>query len=156
MLNNMSQALRVMNQSQTSPSLTLFRKAYAKGKKARLMAALRNEDNHLISIEEIAEGREIHSRCFQGLQTIPINLIQGSESRSDDFDRNFNPIKKHEMHRWMRIAELRMRGRALPAVDLIQIGEQYIVVDGHHRISVAKALGERYIEANVTRWRYIE
>ena len=153
MLNNMSQEMRVLYQSQTRAGLTLFRKAYAKGKKARLIATFKNEDNHLLSFEQFIEGKEIHSRYYFGLTTVQINMIQGSESRSEDFDRAFNPIKKHEMHRWMRIAEFRLRGSALPAVDLVQIGELYMVVDGHHRISVARSLGEEFIEANVTRWQ---
>lgn len=155
MFNNLSQAQQVMTQSQTKRELVLFRKAYAKGKKAKFLDALINEKNQLLTIEEITKGKQIHSRCYSGLETVSIDMIQGSESRSDDFDRNFNPIKKHEMHRWMKVAEIRLRGRSLPAVELIQIDDQYIVVDGHHRISVAKSLGEKYIEANVTRWRYV-
>jgi hypothetical protein len=152
MLNNMSTAINVMNQTHTRPGLTLFRKAIAKGKKARLIAALKHEDIHLFSIEEITEGKSIHSQCYCGLRTVAINMIQGSDSRSEDFDRFFNPLKTHEMHRWMRVADIRLRGSALPAVDLIQIGELFFVMDGHHRISVAKALGKEFIEANVTHW----
>jgi hypothetical protein len=153
MLNNLSQVQRVMNQSQIKRELVLFRTAYAKGRKGKLLAALFDENNQLLTIDEITKGKGIHSRCYCGLKTVPINMIKGSESRSDDFDRDFNPVKKHEMHRWMRVAEIRLRGRSLPAVELIQIEDQYVVVDGHHRISVAKALGESYIEADVTRWR---
>ncbi len=42
---------------------------------------------------------------------------------------------------------------ALPPVDLIQLGDTYFVRDGHHRISVARALGYAYIDANVTVWQ---
>jgi hypothetical protein len=38
-------------------------------------------------------------------------------------------------------------------VELIQIGEVYFVQDGHHRISVARALGQRTIEAQVVVWQ---
>jgi len=153
MFNNLSQAQQVMTQSQTKRELVLYRTAYAKGKKGKFLAALFDVNNQLLSIEEIIEGKDVHSRCYCGLKTVPINMIKGSESRSEDFDKAFNPLKKHEMHRWMRVAEMRLRGRALPAVELIQIGERYIVIDGHHRISVARALGEKFIEANVTRWQ---
>ncbi len=37
----------------------------------------------------------------------------------------------------------------LPPVELIQIGHEHFVRDGHHRISVARALGEYDIEAEV-------
>ena len=42
------------------------------------------------------------------------------------------------------------RGEALPPVDLMKIGEIYFVRDGHHRVSVARALGARDIDAYVT------
>jgi hypothetical protein len=152
MFENMSQAQRVMNQSQTKAGLVLFKKAFSNGQRSKILAALINTDNQLLSLEEITQEKDIHTRCYRGLTTVPIAKIQGSESRSEDFDRNFNPLKKHEMHRWMRVAEMRLRGKPLPAVELIQIGDRYIVIDGHHRISVARALGEKFIEANVTRW----
>jgi hypothetical protein len=153
MLNSMSTAQMVLNQTQTKGALFLFRRAFAKGKKDRLLAALTNKKNHLLSIEHISNGKEIYPRNGSGLQTVPIKMIQGSEGRSEDFDRSFNPIKTHNMHRWMGVATQRLKGSALPAVDLVQIGELFFVMDGHHRISVARALGEKFIDANVTLWK---
>jgi hypothetical protein len=40
----------------------------------------------------------------------------------------------------------------LPPVVLVQVGDVYFVRDGHHRISVARALGQLDIEAEVTVW----
>jgi hypothetical protein len=42
------------------------------------------------------------------------------------------------------------RGEAMPPVDLLRIGEIYFVRDGHHRVSVARALGHTDIDAYVT------
>ncbi len=39
---------------------------------------------------------------------------------------------------------------APPTVELIKIGDAYAVRDGHHRTSVAWALGEEFIDAQVT------
>jgi hypothetical protein len=71
--------------------------------------------------------------------------IRGSESRSSDFDRDFNPLHDHNRRRWLNVAAARQRGKALPLVKLIQVGDVYFVRDGHHRISVARALGQRSI-----------
>jgi hypothetical protein len=38
-------------------------------------------------------------------------------------------------------------------VKLIRVEEIYFVRDGHHRISVARALGQRTIEAQVVVWQ---
>jgi ParB-like chromosome segregation protein Spo0J len=35
----------------------------------------------------------------------------------------------------------------------VDLDDTYFVIDGHHRISVAKMLGQREIEAEVTVWR---
>jgi hypothetical protein len=42
------------------------------------------------------------------------------------------------------------RGESMPPVDLVKVGEIYFVRDGHHRVSVARALGRTDIDANVT------
>ncbi|NMC53097.1 MAG: ParB N-terminal domain-containing protein, partial [Chloroflexi bacterium] len=55
--------------------------------------------------------------------------------------------------RWTRIGMLMMMGEPLPAVELIQVGDEYYVRDGHHRISAARALGYRHIDAVVTAWQ---
>ena len=57
----------------------------------------------------------------------------------------------HTRSRWLSIAVARLNGQAMPAVELIKVGAAYAVRDGHHRISVARALGESFIEAEVVR-----
>lgn len=153
MFSLMNQAQSTMYQTYGKGDLTLFTHAFARGKKARRRAALLNQNNRLLSIEQITVGKTVHTQTYRGLMPVPIRLIQGSEERSRDFDRAFNPIRKHNMHRWMAIAMERLRGRQLPAVDLIQIGDVYVVKDGHHRISVARAMGEEYIDAKVILWQ---
>ena len=83
---------------------------------------------------------------------MPLGQIVGSEGRGEDFDRDFNPTNEVNRKRWISVAACRLQGQALPLVELIQIGERYFVRDGHHRISVARALKQEYIEALVTVW----
>lgn len=51
------------------------------------------------------------------------------------------------------MAVARQQGKALPPVRLVQVGDLYFVRDGHHRISVARALGQQDIKARVTIWQ---
>ncbi len=51
--------------------------------------------------------------------------------------------------RWERIAEARRRGEAMPPIDVFRLGELHFVQDGHHRVSVARALGDTDIDAHV-------
>ncbi|MFN2186580.1 MAG: hypothetical protein ACK2UU_21575, partial [Anaerolineae bacterium] len=55
--------------------------------------------------------------------------------------------------RWLSIARARQQGKDLPPVVLIRVGDVYFVRDGHHRISVAQALGQLDVEARVTVWQ---
>jgi hypothetical protein len=82
-----------------------------------------------------------------------IEQIRGSAARSADFDSLFYPSQGHSQKRWVSIAAARMMAFVLPPVELIQVGDSYFVRDGHYRISVARALGEEYIEAEVTVWQ---
>ncbi|WP_075064318.1 hypothetical protein [Ornatilinea apprima] len=95
----------------------------------------------------------LSSGNYRGVQPVEISRIQGSESRVEDFDNQFNPLRENARERWTRIGMLMMMGEPLPAVELIQVGDEYYVRDGHHRISAARALGYRHIDAVVTAWQ---
>ena len=134
------------------PTPTRYFEARSKGRRAALWSKLTGKSRRLLSLAEIDAAR-IRDRHSAGLRAVPIARIRGSEGRSEDFDRSFYPIQNHSRERWMSVARARDKETALPPVDLIQVGELYFCRDGHHRISVARALGERYIEAEVTAWQ---
>lgn len=89
----------------------------------------------------------------EGAQTVPLAAIVGSLewARSQDFDPAFRPVNWRLKERWLGVAERRQAGRWLPPVELVQVGAQYYVVDGHHRVSVERALGSTTIQARVAR-----
>jgi hypothetical protein len=106
-----------------------------------------------MALAEVDAVGPSQARCYGGIQIVPISRIRGSESRSDDFDRDFHPLQDHNRGRWLRIAAARQQGKTLPPVSLIQVGDLYFVRDGHHRISVARAEGQLDIEAEVVVWQ---
>lgn len=111
----------------------------------RLMG--RNSDLEYLPTSEHGNGRRL-----PGIKIIPICQIRGSEGRSQDFDNAFRPRQIHHLDRWVNIAIARLENIPLPPVELIQIGDNYYIRDGHHRISVACAQGQADIEAYVTMW----
>jgi hypothetical protein len=121
-----------------------------------LWAALTGRSRCLLALGEV--WQDGHGSAIEGGQLeiatrrVPIAQIVGSQSRCGDFDRDFSPLHDYNRARWLRIAAARRRGTPLPPVDLVQVGDLYFVQDGHHRISVARALGQRDIEARVTVW----
>lgn len=128
-----------------------FRKALAKGLGRRFWSKLVGRDNALQDLRQVLAGMQVDGRSYIGIQSVAISQIRGSENRVDDFDADFNPLQSHTMNRWISVAMARQQGVALPPVELVQLGQAYFVRDGHHRISVARALGQKEIEAEITR-----
>ena len=94
-------------------------------------------------------GRQSATSAAGGVKIITLDRIIGSEGRSRDFDNQFWPITDHTRGRWVSIAIAMGTGKPLPPVQLVESTDGYVVRDGHHRISVAKALGQEMIEAEV-------
>jgi hypothetical protein len=120
---------------------------------ARLTTRLRGQPSDvdvILPFEEVvaALGRRGERRL--GLQVVALDSIVGTVDRSREFDRSFRPTSGRVRARWERIAEAQRRGREMPPIDLYRIGELHFVRDGHHRVSVARAMGFRDINAYVT------
>jgi hypothetical protein len=130
----------------------LYRGARKRGRRGQLWSTLTRRPCRLLALSEIHAGCRARARHYAGLRTVSIRHIRGSQSRAHDFDRDFNPLQDHSQGRWLSIAAARRRGKELPPIKLIQIGDIYFVQDGHHRLSVARALGQQAIEAEVTVW----
>ena len=124
-----------------------------RGRRSRIWSTLTRRSCCLLDLAQVERTCRVSARHAVGVQTVRIDQVQGSGGRSNDFDQSFNPLKSHNRERWLHIAEAQQRGTALPLVQLIQVGNIYFVSDGHHRISVARALGQREMEAQVTVWQ---
>ncbi len=83
-------------------------------------------------------------------ESVPIKQIKGSVNRSEDFDCDFYPLHDGSEWRWVRIASMMLQGTPLPPVDLIQVGYNYYVMDGHHRVSVAHMLKIDSVDAMIS------
>lgn len=130
----------------------LFWQAYGRGKLGSFWAGLTRRSSQMLDLAGIEASRGITGRHYAGTRVVPIQQIQGSEGRYRDFDRHFNPLRPHLKERWQKMALAWLTGVTLPPVKLIQVGDTYFVEDGHHRISVARALGQTDIDAEVTVW----
>ncbi len=132
---------------------TLYSRARARGQWGQIWSALTGRSRRLLALDEIEATCTVHTCRYAGIRTVPISQIRGSEGRSSDFDCDFNPLQDHNERRWLSIAALWRQGKALPPVGLVQVGDVYFVCDGHHRISVARAMGQQGIEAKVMVWQ---
>lgn len=114
----------------------------------KIRSMVGRECNDLLPSEQVLEN--LHNQTYRnlGLQQVAIERIVGS-GRYRDFDRGFFPLRQEGDGRWQSIASARRQGIKLPPPLLYQVGDAYIVEDGNHRISAARAAGQETIEANV-------
>jgi hypothetical protein len=81
------------------------------------------------------------------LEVIPLRRIVGTVEPTQQFDGHFRPASEIVRARWERIALARRTGVWLPPIVVQQRTGGYYVVDGRHRVSVARAFGDPDIEA---------
>jgi len=129
-----------------------FSRARRRRALARLSARLRRADdvNHILPFEEVARALGRIGERRLGQQLISLDSIVGTVDRSREFDRSFRPTSPRVRERWQRINLAQRKGEAMPPIDVYRVGELHFVKDGHHRVSVARALGHKDINAYVT------
>ena len=148
-LPNLSQ-LVLEAQRNLSGSAALFGAARAAAQKRGFWASFTRRPNTLrILAQDHPRGQTGH---YAGYRSVRLNDIRGTEGRAQGFDDRFNPLSDETRQRWQRVAEAVADGLPLPPVQLILVGNVYYVRDGHHRLSVNRALGQEEIEAEVTIW----
>src|SRR5215217_202887 len=120
---------------------------------SRIAHRLRGEPgdvNVILPFEEVVAALGRTSERQLGLRVISLDAIVGTVDRTRDFDRQFRPTTGRVRARWERIAAAMRRGESMPPIDVYRIGDLHFVRDGHHRVSVARALGRHDIDAYVT------
>jgi hypothetical protein len=103
-----------------------------------------------LSFSEVVDALGRRGERRLGVQLIPLDQIVGSVDKVKDFDRRFRPTSDRSRQRWENLAEKSRLGEYLPPIDVYKLGNLYFVIDGHHRVSVARAHGATEIEADVT------
>lgn len=84
-------------------------------------------------------------------QHIALRDVVGSvDGGAGKFDRDFLPTDDHSRWRFQQIVVAIRGGAALPPIEVYRHAGRYYVLDGHHRVAVARALDETSIPAHVT------
>ena len=129
---------------------------FDEAKRAALMSdivrTLRGQPVDLLPFEEVREKLRLRSVFDRGVEEVPIDRIVGSFGREREFNRAFLPRTESLRRRWQKIHDQALGLAGLPTIELFKVGEAFFVLDGHHRVSVARALGAPTIEAHVREW----
>jgi hypothetical protein len=132
-----------------------FRALVRRRRRARRMGRLRRRaPDRLDVLDDAAGPAAAAERRALGVQAIAIDSITGTveELKARAFDRAFRPEAASSEH-WKRLWLAQAHGATLPPISVYRVGEQHVVRDGHHRISVARDHGLVTIEADVVELR---
>jgi hypothetical protein len=126
-----------------------FSRARLKSFLNRVRSVFSGTPTRLLSYEEVRTRLHVGGPISRGILTVPVRKIVGSLNRYDEFDRAFKPVDDRLAARWQNVDVAYYKSIGLPPVLLYKVGEVYFVVDGHHRVSVAREQGQEDIEADV-------
>ncbi|MDD3823850.1 MAG: transcriptional regulator [Sphaerochaetaceae bacterium] len=126
-----------------------FARARSKGRMQQLLSTLQWKNNELLSFYEVTKLIKPKLETYRGLMAIPLEKVIGSEGRYHDFTLAFFPRKEMLRSRWQSIDEAHLHQVILPPISVYKLGDSYFVRDGNHRVSVAKAQGVEFIDAEV-------
>ena len=138
-----------MSDELTSRVRADFSRARFKAFLNRAFAAISGQPTTLLSYDEIKQSLHIGGPIYRGVHTVRVDQIVGSLNRYHEFDRAFLPADDQLAERWQNIDSAFYKDISLPPVVLYKVGQVYFVVDGHHRVSVARQQGQEFIEAEI-------
>lgn len=131
----------------------LFNRALSAGRFKRLWAGLTGQARSLAYLGDVERAHNSIAHEHAGIMPVRLEHITGSRCKADTFDAEFHPLDRTTVGRWVSVCSgMLLDVNCLPPVELVQVGNAYYVIDGHHRVSAARALGYLYINATVTRW----
>ena len=114
-----------------------------------MLALLTGKRNNLLAYDDVRGKLRIGGPIYRGLKAVRLDQIVGSVNRYRDFDRAFLPRTDVTASRWQRVNRAWYADISLPPVLLYKVGDVYFVVDGNHRVSVAREQGQEFIDADV-------
>jgi hypothetical protein len=127
-----------------------FRLARRRAALGSIIARLTGKPAELLSYEDVRRQLRGREKATPKLKDIPVDAIVGSAGRYKEFTRDFLPGKTVNADRWIRVKLAMVGSRGVPPIEVYRIGDVYFVLDGNHRVSVAREMGLTHLEAYVT------
>jgi hypothetical protein len=126
-----------------------FSRARFKAFLNRIRSTVSGQPTTLLSYDDVKAKLHIGGPIYRGVQTVRVDQIVGSLNRYHQFDRAFLPVEDQIASRWQNVDRAFYKDISLPPILLYKVGQVYFVVDGHHRVSVAREQGQEFIDAEV-------
>lgn len=103
----------------------------------------------LLPLDDVQGRLQLFQQSYVGVRAIRVDQIIGSVDKSQDFDDKFRPRTDRVKRRWEQVERAFPRGD-FPPIEVYQIDKTFYVIDGHHRVGIAKARGIEFIDADIT------
>ncbi len=118
------------------------------------MARRASERRTLPSLYDVHPAASAAPRRAIGIRSVPLDRIVGTLRRPSQNTADFLPLRRlrgqNWQARWQRINGAMDRLATLPPIELVQVGDDYYVVDGHNRVAAALLADAIEIDADVT------
>lgn len=132
-----------------------FQQALQKGRRQAFFHQILRRPCCLTPFEAVKTRLNLVPRLEKGRQEIRLDQIAGSLGKPAFFTRSLWPLYSGLENRWISVYELMMGPHGYPPIEVYQVNNRYYILDGHHRASVARALGSKTIEAKVIEWQVL-
>lgn len=137
--------------------VSTFGRAWRKKTRRRVAAhvGLAHDTQELLALDEVTRRLRMFEQSYLGVRAIPVQSIVGTVDRRGEFDREFLPRRAGMEDRWNRVEDVVQKGD-IPPIVVYEVDGRYFLVDGHHRVAIARQLGIDYLDAEITsvRTRY--
>ncbi|MEX2543114.1 MAG: universal stress protein [Trueperaceae bacterium] len=137
-------------QRDLSSAINDFWRARRRANLREALSFLGGAPNQLLSYEEVRRKLRAVEESTPKLEDVPLDAIVGSVGRYNDFTRGFLPRQDSDKERWAGVRQAMTGIEGVPPIEVYRIGDTYFVKDGNHRVSVARQLGTKYLQAYVT------
>ena len=127
-----------------------FQKAHMKAVLTEILAKATGKNADLLSYDTVRKELKLHNTAIdRGLHEIPLDAIIGSAGRYEDFTKGFFPKRSSDEYRWARVKVAIESLTGVPPIEVYKVDQVYFVIDGNHRVSVARQIGAEKIQAQV-------
>ncbi len=137
------------NQSRISKARDDFQRARRRAALEKMLASVTGQSTSLLAFQQVRDQLKFRGSVERGIREIPVHAIIGSVGRYQDFSRSFLPTNPSDEARWANVKTF-MEDEGAPPIEVYQVGDAYFVLDGNHRVSIARQTGLEYLPAQVT------
>lgn len=139
-----------MNTRDFSGAVEDFRRARRRAALSEALSLLAGGQRTLLPYDEVRRRLRGVESSSRHLEEVELERIVGSVGRYNDFTRGFLPRQDADEGRWVAVRRAVESLEGVPPIEVYRIGDVYFVRDGNHRVSVARRLGMKYLQAYVT------